>query len=57
VRTLTFVPIAGGFFALLAGLIVGERGGGLRAIRETIGAEPVEQIAPRRMAAIASEQL
>jgi cbb3-type cytochrome oxidase subunit 1 len=56
VRTLTFVPIGAGFLALLAGLVVGERGGGIRAIRESIGMEPVEQIAPRRMAAMASEQ-
>jgi cbb3-type cytochrome oxidase subunit 1 len=32
VRTLTFVPITAGFLSLLAGLLVGPRGGGLKAI-------------------------
>jgi cytochrome c oxidase cbb3-type subunit 1 len=47
IRTLSFVPIAGGFLALLAGLITGERGGGLRAIQENIGLQPIQEIAPR----------
>jgi cbb3-type cytochrome oxidase subunit 1 len=47
IRTLTFVPITGGFFALLAGLLVGPRGGGLKAIQEDIGLAPVQEIAPR----------
>jgi len=35
VRTLTFVPITAGFLSLLAGLLVGPRGGGLQPIEET----------------------
>jgi cbb3-type cytochrome oxidase subunit 1 len=46
VRTLTFVPIVAGFLALLAGLLVGKRGGGLDAVENTIGLEPVREIAP-----------
>jgi cbb3-type cytochrome oxidase subunit 1 len=46
VRTLTFVPIVAGFLALLAGLLVGKRGGGLEAVEKTIGLEPVREIAP-----------
>jgi cbb3-type cytochrome oxidase subunit 1 len=51
VRTLTFVPIAGGFIALLCGLLVGTRGAGLKAIESSIGLAPVKQIAPRLAAA------
>lgn len=47
VRTLTFVPIAGGFVALLCGLLVGKKGGGLKAIEGSIGLHPIEAIAPR----------
>jgi cbb3-type cytochrome oxidase subunit 1 len=47
IRTLTFVPITGGFLALLAGLLVGTRGGGLKAIQKDIGLAPVQEIAPR----------
>ncbi len=47
VRTLSAVPIAGGFIALLLGLTTGKRGGGLPAIEQTIGLEPVREIAPR----------
>ncbi|MBM2851417.1 MAG: putative cytochrome subunit protein, partial [Anaerolineales bacterium] len=47
VRTLAAVPLAGGFMALLAGLTTGPRGGGLKAIEDTVGVEPVEEIAPR----------
>ena len=47
VRTLTFVPITGGFLALLAGLLVGPPGGGLKTIEASVGLEPVQQIAPR----------
>jgi cbb3-type cytochrome oxidase subunit 1 len=46
VRTLTFVPITAGFLALLAGLLVGPRGAGLKAIEKSIGVEPVREIAP-----------
>jgi cbb3-type cytochrome oxidase subunit 1 len=47
VRTLTFVPITGGFLALLAGLLVGPRGAGLKSIEAGIGLHPIEEIAPR----------
>ena len=47
VRTLMFVPIAAGFLTLLAGLVTGERGGGLREVEETVGPDPIEEIAPR----------
>ena len=47
VRTLAAVPLAGGFIALLAGLTTGPRGGGLKAIEDSVGVEPVEEIAPR----------
>ena len=49
VRTLTFVPIGLGFLALLGGLVTGDPGDGLRAVKESVGLEPVEQIAPRLM--------
>jgi len=47
IRTLAFVPITAGFLALLAGLIVGPRGGGLKSIQDTIGLGPIKEIAPR----------
>jgi cbb3-type cytochrome oxidase subunit 1 len=47
IRTLSALPIAGGFIALLLGLTTGQRGGGLPAIEKTIGLEPVREIAPR----------
>jgi hypothetical protein len=47
IRTLTFVPIGAGLAAFLAGLTTGQRGGGLRAVKESIGLEPVQEIAPR----------
>ncbi|MBZ5602624.1 MAG: cbb3-type cytochrome c oxidase subunit I [Acidobacteriia bacterium] len=46
-RALTFVPIAGGFVALLAGLTTGDPGAGLAAIRDSVGLKPVSEIAPR----------
>jgi cbb3-type cytochrome oxidase subunit 1 len=46
IRTLTFVPITAGFLALLAGLLVGPRGAGLKAIEKNIGPEPVREISP-----------
>ncbi|HWF09140.1 MAG TPA: cbb3-type cytochrome c oxidase subunit I [Bryobacteraceae bacterium] len=46
IRTLMFVPITAGFLALLAGLLVGPRGGGLKAIEQTIGLEPVREVTP-----------
>jgi len=47
IRTLTFVPIVAGLLALLAGLVTGERGAGLLAVQDSVGLEPVEEIAPR----------
>jgi cbb3-type cytochrome oxidase subunit 1 len=46
IRTLMFVPITAGFLALLCGLIVGPRGGGLKAIQDSIGLGPIHEIAP-----------
>jgi cbb3-type cytochrome c oxidase subunit I len=47
VRTLSAVPLSGGFLALLAGLTTGPRGGGLASIDDGAGADPVDHIAPR----------
>src|SRR5580658_3493565 len=47
IRTVMFVPILGGFIALLCGLLVGTRGGALKTIQGTIGLGPVKEIAPR----------
>jgi cbb3-type cytochrome oxidase subunit 1 len=47
VRTLTFVPIVGGFILLLAGLLTGKRGAGLREVESSIGLDAVLEIAPR----------
>jgi cbb3-type cytochrome oxidase subunit 1 len=53
VRSLSAVPIAAGFVALLVGFTTGKRGAGLHAIEQTIGLEPVGEIAPRLAAAAA----
>jgi cbb3-type cytochrome oxidase subunit 1 len=53
IRTLTFVPIAAGFLALLAGLVVGPRGGGIKAIQDSIGLGPIREIAPKLVSATA----
>ena len=47
IRTLSFLPIAAGFLLLLAGLVTGDRGAGLRRVQEEIGLDPVAEIAPR----------
>ena len=47
VRSLMFVPIAAGFVLLLAGLLTGDQGAGLRGVQQEIGLEQVEEIAPR----------
>jgi cytochrome c oxidase cbb3-type subunit 1 len=47
IRALSAVPLAGGFASLLVGLTTGPRGGGLEAVEGGVGADPVEQIAPR----------
>jgi cytochrome c oxidase cbb3-type subunit 1 len=52
VRTLSAIPITGGFVALLLGLTTGKRGAGMEAVRESIGLEPVREIAPRLTPAI-----
>ncbi len=54
VRTGSAIPIAAGFIALLLGLTTGPRGAGLQAVEQTIGLEPVQEIAPR-LAPVASE--
>jgi cbb3-type cytochrome oxidase subunit 1 len=46
IRTLSVVPIGAGFITLLIGLTSGDRGGGLRSIRDSIGLEPIKEIAP-----------
>jgi cbb3-type cytochrome oxidase subunit 1 len=47
VRSLTFAPIGAGFVLLLAGLITGNRGAGLKEVEKEIGLEPVNELAPR----------
>lgn len=47
VRTLSAIPITAGFIALLLGLTTGKRGAGMDAVREDVGAEPIQEIAPR----------
>jgi len=47
IRAINFVPILLGFVALLCGLLLGPRGGGLKAVEATIGLEPVREIEPR----------
>jgi cytochrome c oxidase cbb3-type subunit 1 len=39
--------LAGGFVSLLVGLTTGPRGGGWQAVADSIGAAPVEQVAPK----------
>src|SRR5580698_4988303 len=47
IRAINFVPILAGFLALLAGLLVGPRGGAINTIQGTIGLGPIKEIAPR----------
>jgi cbb3-type cytochrome oxidase subunit 1 len=47
IRTLAFVPITAGFLALLAGLITGKPGAGLRDVEDGVGLERIDEIAPR----------
>ena len=51
VRTVSVIPIGAGFVMLLAGLTTGRRGAGLESIEQSIGLEPVHEIAPRITAA------
>ena len=46
IRTLSVVPIGAGFILLLIGITTGDRGGGLAPIRDSIGLEPIQEIAP-----------
>ena len=55
-RSLSAVPISAGFIALLLGLTTGPRGAGLRAVEESVGPEPVQEVAPR-LAPAAGEAL
>jgi len=47
VRTLSGVPLAAGFIALLLGLTTGPRGAGLQSIAASVGVEPASHIQPR----------
>jgi cbb3-type cytochrome oxidase subunit 1 len=47
-------PIFAGFIMLLAGFTSGERGAGLESIKETVGLEPILEIAPRYAATSAA---
>jgi cytochrome c oxidase cbb3-type subunit 1 len=47
VRTLSAIPLAAGFLALLWGLTTGPRGAGLQAIAADAGVEPTAGVAPR----------
>jgi len=47
VRTLSGVPLAAGFIALLWGLTTGPRGAGLQTIDAGVGAGPVAEVTPR----------
>jgi cytochrome c oxidase cbb3-type subunit 1 len=47
VRTLSSIPIAAGFIALLAGLTTGPRGAGSRTVTADAGPEPAAELAPR----------
>jgi cytochrome c oxidase cbb3-type subunit 1 len=46
-RTLSALPIVAGFVALLLGLTTGPRGGGLTAVEDAGGVEPVGDVSPR----------
>jgi cbb3-type cytochrome oxidase subunit 1 len=45
-RSLAAIPITAGFIALLAGLMTGPRGAGLRPVESTSGADSVDEVAP-----------
>jgi len=51
VRSGSALPIAAGFIMLLVGFTTGKRGAGLQSIEQTIGLEPVREIAPRLVSA------
>jgi hypothetical protein len=47
VRTLSGIPLAAGFVALLLGLTTGRPGAGLQSIAASVGIEPASQVTPR----------
>jgi len=47
IRSGSAIPIGAGFILLLVGLTTGRRGAGLESIEQTVGLEPVREIAPR----------
>jgi|HubBroStandDraft_6_1064221.scaffolds.fasta_scaffold180214_1 cbb3-type cytochrome oxidase subunit 1 len=47
IRSVSAIPIGAGFILLLVGLTTGRRGAGLESIEQTVGLEPVREIAPR----------
>jgi cbb3-type cytochrome oxidase subunit 1 len=47
VRTLSAIPIVAGFLAFLLGLVSGPRGAGLAAVEQSVGLDPVAELAPR----------
>jgi len=55
-RSLSAVPIAAGFIALLLGLTTGPRGAGRQAVDQSVGPEPVREVEPR-LTAVAGEAL
>lgn len=55
-RSLSAVPIAAGFIALLLGLTTGPRGAGRQAVDRSAGPEPVREVEPR-LTAVAGEAL
>jgi cbb3-type cytochrome oxidase subunit 1 len=53
VRSLSAVPLTGGFVSLLVGLTTGPRGGGLAAVEQSVGLEAVDEITHRLSPAVA----
>jgi cbb3-type cytochrome oxidase subunit 1 len=47
VRTLSGIPLAAGFIALLCGITTGPRGAGLQSIAPRVGVEPAAHVKPR----------
>jgi cbb3-type cytochrome oxidase subunit 1 len=56
IRTGSAIPIVAGFIMLLTGLTTGRRGAGLESIEQTVGLEPIHEIAPRLAAAASGGQ-
>ncbi|MEO8677582.1 MAG: cbb3-type cytochrome c oxidase subunit I [Vicinamibacterales bacterium] len=54
IRSLSAIPLAGGFIAILVGLVTGPKGAGLASVEASVGLEPVAAIAPR-LAVVATE--